>query len=148
MSVRIATKLDIACWAKLRANLWKDTSYDQHIREINTMLAKPSGEFVCFLDVRKGDSIRAFAEVALRRDYVNGCGTSPVAFLEGIYVKPEYQASGIGRNLLMSVQSWAREQGCTELASDTNLDNLTSHAFHEALGFEETERVIYFRKLL
>jgi hypothetical protein len=32
--------------------------------------------------------------------------------------------------------------------SDTELDNVTSQAVHEALGFVETERVVYYRKLL
>jgi aminoglycoside 6'-N-acetyltransferase I len=35
-----------------------------------------------------------------------------------------------------------------ELASDALLDNNGSHAMHEALGFTETERVVYFRKAL
>lgn len=34
------------------------------------------------------------------------------------------------------------------MASDALLDNAGSHAFHEAVGFEETERVVYFRKSL
>jgi len=135
-------------WAELRAQLWEDVAYDQHLAEIATMLAKPSGKCIAFLDVVDGTGIRAFAEAALRHDYVNGCKTSPVAFLEGIFVRPEDRASGIGRNLLRSVESWAHDQGCSELASDADLDNLASHAFHAALGFEETERVVYFCKSL
>jgi aminoglycoside 6'-N-acetyltransferase I len=34
------------------------------------------------------------------------------------------------------------------LASDALLDNGASHAMHRALGFEETERVVFFRKPL
>lgn len=112
------------------------------------MLAKPSGDFIAFLDVADGTRIRAFAEAALRYDHVNGCETSPVAFLEGIYVRPADRGAGIGRNLLRSVQSWARERGCSELASDTHINNTESFAFHTASGFEETERVIFFRKPL
>lgn len=112
------------------------------------MLAKSPDECVVFLDVVDGFGIRAFAEAALRRDHVNGCETSPVAFLEGIFVRPVDQGSGIGRLLLRSVQSWALEQGVTELASDAHLENVASHAFHLALGFEESDRVVYFRKLL
>ncbi|WP_322097207.1 aminoglycoside 6'-N-acetyltransferase [Pelagibius sp. Alg239-R121] len=148
MPIRIATSLDIEDWAELRIQLWKDMAYDQHLDEAVTMLARPSGEFVAFLDVVDGNGIRAFAEAALRYDYVNGCKTSPVAFLEGIFVRPTDRGAGIGRNLLKSVQSWAHQQGCSELASDAHLDNVTSHAFHTALGFEETERVVYFRKAL
>ena len=148
MPIRIATSLDIEGWAELRAQLWQDMTYDQHRDEIATMLANPSGEIIAFLDVFDETGIRAFAEAALRHEYVNGCETSPVAFLEGIFVRPENRGAGIGRNLLKSVQSWAHERGCSELASDAHIDNVASHAFHTSLGFEETERVVYFRKPL
>lgn len=148
MPIRIATSSDIQGWAELRAQLWEDTVYDRHLDEIATMLTKPAGECVAFLDVVDGTGIRAFAEAALRHDHVNGCETSPVAFLEGIFVRPEARGAGIGKNLLKSVESWAHDQGCSELASDADLDNMASHAFHAALGFRETERVVYFRKPL
>jgi len=38
--------------------------------------------------------------------------------------------------------------GCAELASDAMLDNTVAQAMHAALDFEETERVVYFRRLL
>lgn len=146
--IRIATSLDTEGWARLRARLWDGTAYDRHLEEIAMMLSRPSGDFIAFLDVVDGTDIRAFAEASLRHDYVNGCETSPVAFLEGIFVRPEHRGSGIGRTLLRSVRSWAHEQGCSELASDADLDNLASHAFHAASGFEETGRVVCFRKLI
>ncbi len=148
MPIRIATLSDIQAWVALRAELWDDTSLDEHHVEAEAMLAKSPDEGIVFLDVVDGVGIRAFAEATLRHDHVNGCETSPVAFLEGIYVSPDVQGTGIGRLLLRSVQSWARERGCSELASDADINNLASHAFHKAVGFEETDRVIYFRKAL
>lgn len=148
MSIRIATPADVEGWVALRAQLWRDTSLDQHRNEAAAMLAKSPEEGIAFLDVVNDADIRAFAEAALRNDHVNGCETSPVAFLEGIFVHPDDQGSGIGRQLWRSVQSWAQERGCSELASDAHLDNEASHAFHRALGFEETSRVVYFRKPL
>ena len=148
MPIRIATTSDLEAWAGLRAQLWADMTYEQHLDEAAAMLARPSGEFIAFLDVVDGAGIRAFAEAALRHDYVNGCETSPVAYLEGIFVRPENRGAGIGRDLLKAVRSWAQQQGCSELATDADLDNLTSHAFHRAVGFAETERVVFFRKAL
>jgi aminoglycoside 6'-N-acetyltransferase I len=52
------------------------------------------------------------------------------------------------RALCAAIAAWGRDQGCTELASDALEDNVQSHAFHRAIGFEETERVVYFRMLL
>lgn len=92
--------------------------------------------------------IAGFAEAALRRDYVNGCDSSPVAFVEGLYVRPEHRKADIARRLCAAVADWGRTQGCTELASDAEIHNLESHAFHQAIGFEETERVVYFRMTL
>lgn len=148
MPIRIATFSDIEGWIGLRAQLWEDTSADQHREEATSLLAQSPNECITFLDVVDGTTIRAFAEAALRHDHVNGCETSPVAFLEGIFVQPSSRGSGVGQRLLRAVQSWAREQGCSELASDAHLENADSHAFHRALGFEETERVVYFRKPL
>lgn len=148
MPIRVATLSDVDGWSQLRARLWDDVAEDQHLDEIATLLARPSGEAIAFLDVVEGAGIRGFAEAALRHDYVNGCETSPVAYLEGIYVRPEFRMSGVGKGLVRSAQTWARAQGCTELASDADLDNVTSQAFHAASGFEETERVVYFRKRL
>lgn len=148
MPIRIATTSDVKAWAELRVQLWDDMTYEQHLDEAAAMLARPSGEFIALLDVVDGTSIRAFAEAALRHDYVNGCETSPVAFLEGIFVRQEDRGSGIGRLLMQSIQAWAREQGCSELASDAHLDNVASHAFHKTLGFAETERVVFFRRTL
>ncbi|AZW16199.1 GNAT family N-acetyltransferase [Bordetella hinzii] len=99
---------------------------------------------------RAGLSRRAvgLAEAALRRDYVNGCETSPVAFLEGLYVVPDSRRQGVGAALCAEIERWGREQGCREFASDTALDNHASQALHRRLGFAETERVVFFRKPL
>jgi aminoglycoside 6'-N-acetyltransferase I len=145
MPIRVATHSDIQGWVDLRAQLWNDTSLDQHRDEAEMMLSKSPDESIVFLDIVDGGDIRAFAEAALRHDHVNGCETSPVAFLEGIFVRREVRGVGIGGLLLKSVQAWAHERGCAELASDAHLDNVASHAFHTALGFTETDRVVYFR---
>lgn len=84
----------------------------------------------------------------MRHDHVNGCETSPVAFVEGLYVRPEFRNAQVARALCEAVADWGRRRGCSELASDALADNQESHAFHQAIGFEETERVIYFRKAI
>lgn len=100
------------------------------------------------LPIRALESPRDWVEVALRSDYVNGTDSSPVGFLEGLYVDPAFRKQGIAAMLVYTAEQWVREQGCTEMASDALLENTDSHAMHRALGFEETERVVYFRKLL
>ena len=89
-----------------------------------------------------------FAEVSLRTDYVNVTSTSPVAFLEGLYVTPQARRMGVAAALVNRACEWGRARGCSEIASDTSLDNQASQLVHRALGFEETERVVYYRKAL
>ncbi|GAA1592604.1 hypothetical protein GCM10009764_14530 [Nocardia ninae] len=89
-----------------------------------------------------------FGEVTLRHDYVNGCDTSPVAFLEGLFVIPSHRSSGVARALCEVMEAWGRENGCTEFGSDALLSNAEGQNMHAALGFEERERVVYYRKML
>ena len=145
--VRRPTEADTGAWAELRAALWPEDDAASHAAEIRRALAEPDGTVV-FLVIDAEGRACGFAEAALRRDYVNGTESSPVGFLEGWYVAPEARGSGAGRALVAAVERWTREQGCSELASDALLGNEASHRAHAACGFEETERVVYFRKRL
>ena len=136
---------DMPQWVALRFVLWPDEDRAIMAAEAAAILAHP-GRLV--LVARDGSTVIGFAEASIRRDYVNGCESSPVAFVEGIYVRPKRRHGGIARGLIAAVEHWALGQGLTELASDALLENLDSHAMHEALGFSETERVVYFRKAL
>lgn len=147
MIVRPATERDLDAWAGLRAALWPDGALGEHRAEAAETLREPDGLVAYVAEIPDG-AIVGFVEAALRHDYVNGCDTSPVAFVEGLYVAPEHRAGDIARRLCEAVADWGRGRGCTELASDAELDNVASHAFHKAIGFEETERVVYFRKAL
>jgi aminoglycoside 6'-N-acetyltransferase I len=89
-----------------------------------------------------------FIEGSVRGDYVNGTESSPVGFVEGVYVSPGWRRRGIARQLFEAVADWARARGCRELASDALIDNDASQRAHLALGFRETERVVYFTKRL
>lgn len=147
MKIAPATTADIATWSALRHALWPDASSDEHADEIAEILAAPGGSVALIARADDGAPL-GFAEASIRHDYVNGCDTSPVGFLEGIYVAPEHRRYGVAAALVSAVTEWVRIQACTELASDAPIDNTTSHQMHNALGFEETQRVVYFRKQL
>ncbi|NWK96587.1 hypothetical protein DM806_13125 [Sphingobium lactosutens] len=132
-------------WAFLRAELWPDASLPEHRDDILAQL-KGSDDQVAFLAFDDAGEAIGFAEAALRHDYVNGCDTSPVVFLEGIFVEPSARRRGAARALADAIRDWGRARGCIEMASDADITNGASHAFHAALGFAETERVVYFRK--
>ena len=145
--IRRATNADVEALAELRFALWPDEPLAVRRAEAEANVARTDGGLVAFLAV-DNDEVAGFAEASLRRDYVNGCETSPVAFLEGIYVRPGQRRQGVARELVAAAEQWGRERGCGEFASDALLDNHASHRFHAAAGFEETERVVYFRKRL
>ena len=96
---------------------------------------------------QQGEQI-GFAQCQLRHDYVEGTETSPVGYLEGIYIKEADRHQGIARALLAACEDWAKAQGCTEFASDCELTNTESQAFHQAVGFSEANRIVAFVKKL
>jgi aminoglycoside 6'-N-acetyltransferase I len=124
-------------WAALRAKLWPRHSVEHHLTEISDLLSKPIGNRVAFIAIAETSEAIGFAEAALRHDYVNGCESSPVVFLEGIYVVPIARRNGVATLLYKAVEASGRQSGCREIASDTPIENTDSQIFHKVLGFEE-----------
>lgn len=146
--IEVVTHKHLAQWLPLRHALWPDTSRAEHAGEAAALLR--SKDCLNLLALYDGEPA-GFAEAALRRGYVNGCDAAPgepVAFLEGIYVVPALRRRGIARALCERIADWARGLGVAELASDALIDNRESHAMHRALGFAETQRVVFFRRAL
>ena len=139
--VKRAAVADAAVIADLACELWPEHSPEEMTAEFQALLAKK--EAAVFLYVRDGCPV-AFAQCQLRHDYVEGTGTSPVGYLEGIFVKAEERRRGIARQLLSACEKWSGDHGCTEFASDCELSNLASRKFHLAVGFEEANRIIAF----
>lgn len=137
---------NVDSWTRLRAALWPDGSVEQHREDVIETFLQGADRAIAFLSESEEGEIVGFAEGSLRNDYVNGCKTSPVAFLEGIYVLPSHRKQGIARLLCDAVGDWGKSQGCLEFASDAPLENGVSRKFHAALGFAETQRVVFFRK--
>ena len=141
------SSLDQPGWLQMRVALWPDASADEHRGYMAISLAQPER----FLQLMMYDEKRqpiGFIEGSIRGDYVNGTETSPVGFVEGVYVVPAMRRLGVARRLFEAIGDWAKARGCRELASDALLENEASQRAHRALGFKETERVVYFSKTL
>lgn len=134
-------------WLLLRQALWPDASEQEHRDEIGQQLSEPQ-RYINFVAYDSREQPVGLVEASLRLDYVNGTDNSPVVFLEGICVVPQRRRQGLAAQLIEIVAQWGREQGCVQMASDTELDNLLSQKMHNALGFEETERVVFFKRQL
>ena len=144
MRIETATGETAAGWAKLRHALWPHADPGALAHEAQTLLGRDDA--ICFVAAEEGRVV-AFAEAKLR-EYANGCESSPVAFVEGLYVDPAWRRRGIARALIARIEAWATARGVRELGSDVLLDNVESQRVHETLGFAETERVVYYRKVL
>jgi len=136
---------DRAKWADMRVALWPDESAPEHARMIDELLDDREA-INLVAEAANGETV-GFAEIAVRK-YANGCDTRPVAFLEGVWVRPQFRRRGIGARLLARAEELLAARGFRELGSDASIDNGASHAAHRAWGFSETERVVYFRKIL
>ena len=141
---RAGTK-DLYALAKLAALLWPEHQAEALRQEFALLMAENKAAFYL---ARAGERHIGFAQCALRHDYVEGTSTSPVGYLEGIYVLEEYRREGVAVGLLTACENWARQSGCKEFASDCELDNTLSLRFHLAVGFEEANRIICFAKKL
>lgn len=147
MKLEALVSIDDPDWLSLRSELWPDCAKQEHLEEMASFLREPT-RFVQLIVRDDRERGVGLAEASIRSDYVNGTSSSPVAFLEGLYVRPEARNRGIARSLVEAVSEWALSRGCGELASDTQLENLASQAVHKRLGFVETERTVFFRKSL
>ncbi len=141
--IKRAEKEDAVTLAKLAIQMWEDNVLEELTEEFAELVS--SEEAACFLKY-VGEEAVGFAQCQLRHDYVEGTETSPVGYLEGIFVAEKFRHAGFAKELLQECESWAKEKGCTEFASDCELENTESLKFHMAMGFEEANRVICFKK--
>lgn len=143
--VKKAEEEDLTVIAEMAAVMWDSHSVEELADEFADAVYSGSTQF--FVKYIQGIPV-GFAQCGLRHDYVEGTDSSPVGYLEGIFVKKEYRKQGYAKELLSICELWAKEQGCTEFASDCELSNKDSFDFHMSTGFEETNRIICFKKKL
>ena len=143
--IRKATKHDVTVLAGLAICLWEGHSIEELQAEFADLVR--SDEAACFL-ADMNDTPVGFAQCQKRHDYVEGTTTSPVGYLEGIFVREAFRNQGIARQLLETCERWAKARGCREFASDCGLENDASLRFHLRMGFEEVNRIICFTKTL
>ena len=125
-------------WAALCAALWPDHCAESWVQR--RAEGEHPFEYLCCC----GQEAVAFISLSLRRDHVEGTHSSPVGYVEGIYVKPGHRGRGIAKELVDHAKGWARQRGCTELASDCEIGNAGSRAFHNGVGFREANTIVCF----
>lgn len=143
--IRKADAKDVEAAASLAALMWSGTSAEELSAEFSELVSGDTARL--FLAYENGIPV-GFAQCQLRYDYVEGTKTSPVGYLEGIFVREDHRRKGYARDLLAACEAWAKDKGCREFASDCELDNTDSFRFHTAVDFTEANRVICFTKKL
>ena len=113
--------------------------------DLDSKLADP--DYAIFMASNADGKMVAFIEVGLR-NYAEGCETSPVGYIEAWFVEEHIRGQKLGRDLIYTAEGWARERGCTEMASDTWLGNESSIQAHMRLGYHEVDRLVHFVKRL
>ncbi len=145
LSVYKAVREDVPFIAEMAAKMWGNHTIENLCDEFNEIV--DGNENAVFILVA-GKQPAGFAQCQLRHDYVEGTDSCPVGYLEGIFVDQEHRRQGYAKALLVKCEEWARDKGCTEFASDCELDNRNSLAFHLKMGFSEANRIICFTKRL
>ena len=141
MNIRILTQSDSLAWAQLRKELWPHETDAEHTSEIKRICDNP--EMICF-GAFENNRLVSLIELSLR-NIVDGCLSSPVAYIEAWIVNQEHRGKGIGRAMMEKAKSWGKENKCIEMGSDTEISRSESIDIHLALGFEEVDRVVNFR---
>ena len=146
VTVRPAIASDADAWARMRHDLWDDQPLEELAAEVGVYFKSGLARLpMVLIAIDDGGTAVGFAELNIR-PYAESCTTDRVAFLEGWYVVPGARRRGVGAALIAAAEDWGRAQGCTEFASDANLDNDLSARAHLGLGFTETARLRTFRK--
>jgi aminoglycoside 6'-N-acetyltransferase I len=146
VKIRQAQAADRDEWLRMRDTLWPG-SFDDHVKEIDAYFLVPPANTAVFVAERANGKLGGFLEAGIRY-YAEGCETRNVGYIEGWYVDADLRLQGAGRALVEAAENWAKKIGCQEMASDCDLDNEASFKAHLAIGYEEVERAIHFRKKL
>lgn len=145
-NIRPLDESDLGEWLRLRMLLWDESNEDDHKAEMVDVIEHSDSQLVVVADTGKGRLV-GFLEASIR-SYVEDCDTDNVGYLEGWYVETGFRQMGIGSRLVAFAEQWARQKGCTEIASDAEIDNSISLQAHLRMGYVETSRLVHLRKEL
>jgi aminoglycoside 6'-N-acetyltransferase I len=141
---------DAETWATLRHRLWPLADPGELLEETRAYIpgtATPLIAAAFFAEDSAEHRVLGFIELSIR-PFADGCDSRPVPYVEGWYVEPAARKAGVGRALMSAAEAWARDQGFSELSSDTEIENVDSLAAHSRCGFVETDRLVKLRKAL
>jgi aminoglycoside 6'-N-acetyltransferase I len=144
IEIQRVTSAEKDAWFQMRKGVWPEAEDDYLLFDMDEVLASNIDLiFMAFVN----DQPAGMLEASIR-EYAEGCDSSPVGYIEAWFVYGDYRRTGVAAELVKAAENWARENGCTEMGSDTWLDNEVSIKAHQKLGYYEVERLVHFAKQL
>lgn len=144
ITTRRVTKEDKAEWLRMRKGIWPEAPDEYLDYDMDEVLS--SDRNAVFFALYEGAPV-GLIEVHLK-EYAEGCFSSPVGYLEAWFVDESLRGKNVAGVLIDAAENWAREKGCTDMASDTWLENEASIRAHAKVGYSEVERLVHFVKKL
>jgi aminoglycoside 6'-N-acetyltransferase I len=144
IKIRRITQEDKTEWLRMRKGVWPEAPDDYLDYDMDDVLS--SDRYAVFFAVLGGVPV-GMIEVHLRES-AEGCFSSPIGYIEAWFVDENLRGKGVAGALTDAAEDWAREKGCTDMASDTWLDNEASIRAHAKMGYAEVERLVHFVKQL
>lgn len=129
---------------QMRMELFPSLDADFNKKELEIIIGSSIfQDFIGYIN----DEPAALLELSFR-NIVDECLSSPVGYIEGIYIKEKFRGKNYGKKMVEFAEEFFRTNGCTEMASDAEIENTASHKFHLSCGFQETYRIVQFKKNL
>lgn len=114
--IRKAAKEDVICIAEMASMMW-----DSHLEELIAEFGAVLDDEECAIYLYcTGNMPIGFAQCGLRHDYVEGAESSPVGYLEGIFIQE------------------AVKMGCSQMNIGIVEENVKLRKWYEAHGVERT----------
>ena len=137
-------KEDLKEYLEMASKLWPNHSNDELAKEFQRILFSQNEiGFIC----EKDSKVLGFITMSLKFEHVHEATSStPVGYLEGIFVKEKYRKIGVAKKLYEAGEKWAKSKGCAQMGSDTWDWNKDSIMFHEKLGFKVALPIVHFIK--
>ncbi len=145
LTIAEVCELSLKAWVKLMHELWPDHQVTSLEIEAHKILkSKKETAFLLSID----EKFVGFINVSIRTDYVPGATHSPVGYIEGIYIKPKLRHRGMAKKLVEHATQWFLTNGCKEIGSDSEIENVVSQGWHEAMGFAQSKQLVHYIKTL
>lgn len=110
--IRKATKQDVTCIAEMAIMMWDSNSIEELAEEFETVLYNEE----CAIYLYCIDHMPiGFAQCGLRHDYVEGTESSPVGYLEGIFIREGYRKNGYARICCLNVKNGQNKRNVPSL---------------------------------